>query len=339
MASFIMIPVISLFILPVQAHADSNINNDYNSSAVRIDNGHIINDVKINNNNHYDYDKADKNNNRAIFGDDDRKQVSINDVENENWAKRTVLIQYDGWNQDISAYDTGTCTGTLVSLNTVLTAGHCIVGVKEGENGPTNETTGIFSKNYRIMPAAYVDEITGKLVKPYGEFKANESKIYTDSSWVDSANPNQDWGIIKLQNNVPEDIGYYNVLASNREDISDMNIRISGYPTIKINQHGNVGMWTDTGKTLSPQYIDSTNDRLPNWLTKYNSFNMVPYYVDSNAGESGAGVIANPAGEEGIIAINSRESAYDNGTSLDDNMPNMGVRITTSLKSIINSVK
>lgn len=37
--------------------------------------------------------------------------------------------------------------------------------------------------------------------------------------------------------------------------------------------------------------------------------------------------------------LNSRESAYDNGTSLDDNMPNMGVRITTSLKSIINSVK
>lgn len=40
-----------------------------------------------------------------------------------------------------------------------------------------------------------------------------------------------------------------------------------------------------------------------------------------------------------ILPVNSRESAYDNGTSLDDNMPNMGVRITTSLKSIINSVK
>lgn len=95
MASFIIIPVISLFILPVQTHAGSNINNDYNSSAVRIDNGHIISDVKINNNNHYDYDKVDKNKNRAIFGDDDRKQVSINDIENENWAKRTVLIQHD----------------------------------------------------------------------------------------------------------------------------------------------------------------------------------------------------------------------------------------------------
>ena len=60
MASFIIMPVISLFILPVQTHAGSNINNDYNSSAVRIDNGHIISDVKINNNNHYDYDKVDK---------------------------------------------------------------------------------------------------------------------------------------------------------------------------------------------------------------------------------------------------------------------------------------
>lgn len=40
-----------------------------------------------------------------------------------------------------------------------------------------------------------------------------------------------------------------------------------------------------------------------------------------------------------ILPVNSRESAYDNDTSLDDNMPNMGVRITTLLKSIINSVK
>lgn len=63
---------------------------------------------------------------RSIFGNDDRREVSYNEIQNDNWAKRTVLIKKQSWNPDEGKYAASVCTGTMVSLNTVLTAGHCI---------------------------------------------------------------------------------------------------------------------------------------------------------------------------------------------------------------------
>lgn len=311
---------------PSFAYADDNIIHP-----IRIDrNGNIHKiDVKYNINNDYD---VINDYNRSVIGNDDRYTVSQNEIVNNNWAKRTVLINFYAFNSAVNQYEYQNCTGTLVSLNTVLTAGHCIIMQKTDENGILmNGTIDEFSKYFEVIPGAYTDS-NGNLIKPYGTYKVDEDNLYIDSSWLNNGNPNQDWGILKLTENVPEEVGYYNVLASNRDDISGMRARISGYPSQSNN---NITMYTATGSTMSTSYIDNWNASLYQLgLIEFNYVNMVPYNIDMTIGESGAGVIANPAGEEGIIAINSRENQ---GGNLQ--YPNIGVRITPSLRAIINSVK
>lgn len=212
---------------------------------------------------------------RSIFGNDDRREVSYNEIQNDNWAKRTVLIKKQSWNPDEGKYAASVCTGTMVSLNTVLTAGHCITNRKKINGKPENETEENLSKDYYVVPGGYMNS-DGDIVEPYGSYSVDMNSVYTDSSWLSYANPNQDWGILKLTENIPDEIGYYDVLSSNRDDISGMPIRLSGYPSDKSNERFNIGMWTSTGNTLNTSYIDNWNSLMnENGLYEFNYSNIV----------------------------------------------------------------
>ncbi len=189
----------------------------------------------------------------SIIGKDDRTVVANTTVFP---ARAIVEIIFTSKNNDLNV-----CTGTLISPNMVLTAGHCL---------HSGTISGTWYTNFVVYPGRN----TGS--QPFGSCTISE--LYTLSGWVNAESSfdarQYDLGAIKLNCDVGHRTGWFSVRAINDNDIN-LPTTVQGYPVdrppagrqfksndkIRALQSLNVFYQNDTfgGMSGSPVYTEGEN--------------------------------------------------------------------------------
>ncbi|CAN5517148.1 hypothetical protein BH10ACT11_BH10ACT11_02500 [soil metagenome] len=193
---------------------------------------------------------------RTVIGADDRTQVTNTTA----YPSRAIgQIEFSQAGGDYI------CTGWLIDMDTVLTAGHC---VNSGGAG------GQFSTNVLFYPGRNGGS------SPYGS--CGTTSLLTTQAWVSSADPESDLGIIQLNCTVGYQTGWFGYRSLSADKLIHRDVAVRGYPGDE--PFGT--MWT----------MDDRIQRLSD------SGNSVFYFADTFGGQSGAPVFE-PSGCAGPCGL------------------------------------
>ena len=144
----------------------------------------------------------------SVVDTDDRKAYS-NTTEFPGRTIAKIIFQTPNGDKSF-------CTGTLISPDTILTAGHCV---------HTGGLTGDWHKDIRVFPGF------NKGTQPYGECGA--TKLYALDAWIglDISDDNRefDLGAIKLDCTVGERTGWMGLGILIKDDEPVLNTVVHGY--------------------------------------------------------------------------------------------------------------
>ncbi|MGV0870541.1 trypsin-like serine peptidase [Corynebacterium kalidii] len=160
---------------------------------------------------------------RKVIGNDDREHV---EETRTSPHRRVGQINFrNGANSYI-------CTGWLISSDTVATAGHCLaddssdITFSPGRNGSVN---------------------------PFGT--QNATQVWYDQ---DYGQEGRDWGVIKLDEPVGDNVGWFGVTTTDGEDLIGDDARIIGYPGDKPS--GTLWQHTGTVTASDPRRVTYDTD-------------------------------------------------------------------------------
>lgn len=186
---------------------------------------------------------------------------------------------------------TGYCTGWFYGPNVLATAGHC---VHKGKGGKYHE-------NVTVYPAYDAGAM------PYGSYAAMNT--YAPLQWQADGNDTYDYGLISLDQNVGNTVGYYGVWAKSGS-LKGLPAIIAGYPA---------GKSPDKSLWMSSDIVRVSRSR------------QIFYKNDTYAGQDGSAVwLDRPVGKglddgpyvyaihtNGTSSSPTSSSAYNSATRID----------------------
>jgi V8-like Glu-specific endopeptidase len=194
---------------------------------------------------------------QQIFPPDERQRVTPTSS-----LPASAAAQIEMYNQVGSR--TGTCTGTIVGPNAVLTAAHCLYLPQQG-----------WARSIAVVPGR--DGVT----EPFGFQWASEA--WVPAQWLNSQDSLWDWGILRLPDtSMANQAGWLQmgILPSENLSLQDFQPVISGYPGDKT--YGT--QWTAS----QPSFTNVTSSYLF-------------YQIDTTSGQSGAAV--RRANDDRVVGI------------------------------------
>jgi glutamyl endopeptidase len=181
--------------------------------------------------------------------------ILVDDRERVNDTTRYPNSAIGHLEFDLPSGGGATCTGFLVDADTVLTAGHCV------HQGGTGDPAGWFS-DVTFSPGR-----NGVGNRPFGSCGATE--LWTLPEWYDAASEQNDLGIIQLDCEIGETVGWLGYYSRpGPRALTGFRTHLRGYPGDK--PYGT--MWTDKAKV---------------WFTRRP---MIFYRNDTFGGQSGSPV-------------------------------------------------
>lgn len=127
---------------------------------------------------------------------------------------RTYTMDYPARAVALVTFDGGRCTGWFIGSDTVATAGHCV---------HSGGTSGSWRTNFTIYPG--YDQTSA----PYGSCGA--SWAASVAGWVQNQSEKYDYGVIKLDCDVGNTVGWFGFLwKSGKDAMKNFPEAITGYP-------------------------------------------------------------------------------------------------------------
>ena len=154
---------------------------------------------------------------RQVIEGDSRKHIT---------GTKELPFRWVGKINFVTAEDTkASCTGSLISPDTVITAGHCLA--RKG-------------KKFTFTPGINGSE------QPFRT--ASVTQVWYDKNF---GQPGRDWGVMKLETPIGSDVGWFGMQSPDTKSLDGKFATIVGYPGDK---EANT-MWKDRNKVLK------TNER------------------------------------------------------------------------------
>lgn len=206
---------------------------------------------------------------KIIVGQDTRREV-LDTISDHDYRTTVHLLQ------SFPDDTIGSCSGTLVSADKVLTSAHCVY----------NRRSGGFADEVYVSPAHTRDE------RPYGSVISDEFIVHNE--YIRNENSDYDYAIIKLDQPIGLLTGWKGIATNIDRNILQQNtFSLSGYPNDK--PYGS--MWVDDGNlwfdNSLPKHIFHNIGTAPGSSGSgiYKKFSNMPshlsYLVAVNWGNSG----------------------------------------------------
>lgn len=140
----------------------------------------------------------------SVIGPDGRKQVS-DTTKFPNSAIAFLEVYFPG--------GSGSCTGWFIDATRLVTAAHCLY----------DSSFGGFAIDIDVYPGR------NGIVAPYGIFSADD--WFVPSKWINTQSPKFDYGVIALNTNIGDTVGWFGVKPQTESDVLlNRNIKVRGYP-------------------------------------------------------------------------------------------------------------
>ncbi len=188
--------------------------------------------------------------------------------------RNTVYISFKRNNQNYRA------SGFMIGPAAVVTSGHVLY------------SGGNYSTNIVVTPAK------ANSSAPYGT--AEYSGVVVNSEWADNGNSNYDWGIIELETNMGDNVGWLG-LETKTTSYNNKAIMANGYPG-KVNNQPKQTMYKTNGTITSSNTYTLLSNNTPG--AKGMSGGPV-YYYKSEGGYTAIGLVmgATSNGDTAFIRI------------------------------------